>query len=43
MCLLEFTYTAKYPDEVPIMEIKEVDNLDALQEDEITELMKEQV
>jgi len=41
-CDLQFTYTEKYPDELPIMEIPEYENIDENEVDELLEFMKEQ-
>lgn len=41
-CALEFTYTEKYPDESPGIDIKEYDGLEEEQVNGLIELMKEQ-
>lgn len=41
-CTVQFTYTAKYPDEAPIMEIIDVDRLEEDQTEIILEFLKEQ-
>lgn len=40
---LKFTYTAKYPDEVPLVEITESDNLEDEQLNEVMDLLHTQV
>ncbi|ELT96772.1 hypothetical protein CAPTEDRAFT_124119 [Capitella teleta] len=42
-CVLQFTYTAKYPDEAPLMEIAESENVDDELLTVLLEYMKEQV
>ena len=42
-CVIQFTYTAKYPDEVPLMELTSTDSLEDDQVDMILEFLKEQV
>ena len=42
-CTIQFTYTAKYPDEAPLMEIASTDSLEDDQIDMILDFLKEQV
>jgi len=40
-CVLQFTYTSRYPDEAPLMDVKSVDNIDESYSTEILDLMKQ--
>jgi len=40
-CVLQFTYTARYPDEAPLMDVKSVENIDESYSTEILDLMKQ--
>ena len=42
-CLIQFTYTPKYPDELPVIEIASSENLDDGELEKLVNLMKEQV
>ncbi|ESO84172.1 hypothetical protein LOTGIDRAFT_66926, partial [Lottia gigantea] len=42
-CTLEFTYTEKYPDEPPVIEVTDSENLDFDQTKELNKFIREQV
>lgn len=42
-CTIKFTYTPKYPDEAPLMEIESSENLDEEQQDMVLQFINEQV
>lgn len=42
-CQLTFTYTSKYPDELPIVEIENEENFDGVDKNELQEHLVEQV
>ncbi|XP_044727143.1 RWD domain-containing protein 1 [Chrysoperla carnea] len=43
MCVLQFTYTAKYPEEAPIIEIDDAENFEEDDQLKLIEYLKEQV
>ena len=42
-CVLQITYTATYPDEIPVIEITSFDGIDEEHIDTLLEFIKEQV